>query len=244
MDALFKRVFNGKADNNNVKLSFLILFCIVSFTLPAQDVLRGEIKVELEPIYGGFIEDKYPLDADSAYRRALEEASMFFSAQIYGWSFYYDIGERARGIAEEFELTPLGEIPWGDPALYVTHASHDRNKNILSVWMDYRPDEAQRYHLEMWQKGNVRTAQALGHGPWGNPVVISDWLSIKKEALEDAARAAVRTMLQASERNRPKEVTGLISLEGFPAYWIDAGRWVARARFKIEISEIIPFAAY
>jgi hypothetical protein len=238
----------GTADNKNVKQKsryvFFLFFFFLFSLLPAQEVLRGEIIVELEPIYGGFIEDKYPLDAESAYRRALEEAAMFFSAQIYGWSFYYDIGERARGIAEEFELKPLGEIPWGDPNLHVTHARHDRTKNIFSVWIDYRPSNAQRYHLEMWRKGNVRTAQAMGRGPWGGPVLISDWLSIKREALEDAARAAVRAMLQASERNRPKEVTGLIALEGFPAYWIDAGRWVARARFKIEIHEIIPFAAY
>ena len=198
--------------------------------------------MELEPIYGSFIDEKYPLDRESAYRRALEEAAMFFSAQIYGWSFYYDIGERARGIAEEFELTPLGEIPWGDPGLFVTHAGLENR--VLSVWMDYRPSEAQRRRLDMWKSGTIRTAQALGYGPLGGPVLISDWLSIKRTALEDSARAAVRAMLQGSERNRPKEVTGFICLQTFPSYHIDAGRWAVQARFKIEIKEIIPFSAY
>ena len=209
--------------------------------------------MELEPVYGGYVDEEYPLNKDSAYRRALEEAAMFFSAQIYGWSFYYDVGERARGIAEEFELSPLGEIRWGDPGLFVTHA-HFENREFraashqmaafLSVWVDYRPTDAQRRRLEMWNMGNVKTAQAIGHGPLGGPVEISDWLSIKKATLEDSARAAVRAMLQGSERNRPKEARGFISLESFPAFWMDAGRWAARARFKIEIKEIIPFAAY
>jgi hypothetical protein len=51
-------------------------------------------------------------------------------------------------------------------------------------------------------------------------------------------------MLQGSERNRPKEARGLISLESFPSYHIDAGRWAVQARFRVIIEEIIPFAAH
>ena len=236
-----------------IRKTLLCFFLLFPCLVPAQEVLRGEIRVELEPMYGGYVDDEYPLSMDSAYRRALEEAAMFFSAQIYGWSFHYDVGERARGIAEEFELTPLGEIRWGDPGLFVTQA-HFESRDLrptshqmaafLSVWVDYRPTDAQRRRLEMWKMGYVRPAQAIGRGPLGGPVESQDWISIKKATLEDSARAAVRAMLQGSERNRPKEASGFISLEAFPAYWMDAGRWAARARFKVEIKEIIPFAAY
>ena len=68
--------------------------------------------------------------------------------------------------------------------------------------------------------------------------------SVKNMALEDAARSALRTMLRSSERNRPKEVTGFISLTSFPRFFIDSGRWAASARFRVQITEIIPFAAY
>ena len=214
------------------------------------------MRVELEPIFGAYVDEEYPLDKDAAYRRALQEAAMYFSAQIYGWSFYYDVGERARNIEEKLELTPLGEIRWGDPGLYVTHANFQnrdfetttqRFAAFLSAWLDYRPTDAQRRRLEMWEKGNVRPAQAIGYSSIG---AIRDsaeepyWLTIKKNALEDSARAAVRAMLQASERNRPKEVTGFICLESFPFFYIDSGRQAARARFRVEITEIVPFAAY
>jgi hypothetical protein len=228
------QIVNGKV--------LLCLFLFLSSFAGAQEVLRGEVRVEMEPIYGGYVGEEYPLSNDSAYRRALEEAAMFFSAQIYGWSFHYDVGERARGIAEEFELNPLGEVRWGDPELFVTNAVFENQ--ILSVWMDYRPTDAQRRRIEMWTKGNVRTAQAIGYGPFVSPEESFDWLDIKKKALEDTARAAVRAMLQGSERNRPKEVTGFICLQNFPVYWIDSGRWAVQARFRVEISEIIPFAAY
>jgi len=214
----------------------------MGFHTSAQEVLRGEVRVELEPIYGAFADEEYPLNTETAYRRALEEAAMFFSAQIYGWSFHYDIGEKSRAIAEDFELTPLGEIKWGDEGLYVTHARFDNR--ILSAWMDYRPTDSQRRRLEMWTMGTVRSAQAVGYGPLGGPVEISGWLAIKKKALEDSARAAVRAILQGSERNRPKEASGFICLQTFPSYWMDSGRWAAQARFRVEIKEIIPFSAY
>ena len=228
----------------NRKFLFAFPFFLFSFPflINAQEVLRGEVKIEQEPIYRSYIEEPYPLDSETAYHRALELAAMFFSGQIYGWSFYYDVGERARGIEEKLELTPLGEIPWGDPGLLVTHTRLENR--IHSVWMDYRPTDAQRRRLEMWKMGNIRAAQAIGYSPTGDAPENLNWLAIRKNALEDAARAAIRAMLQASERNRPKEVTGFISLESFPSFWIDGGRWAARARFKVEIKEIIPFASY
>jgi hypothetical protein len=98
--------------------------------------------------------------------------------------------------------------------------------------------------MTMWKSGTIRSAQAIGYGPLGGPVEMSDWLTIKRTALEDAARAAVRAMLRGSERNRPKEVRGFISLSAFPVYWMDGGKWATSARFRVEITEITPFAAY
>ena len=237
-----------------MKLKFALVFLIFSpVLLPAQDVLRGMVRIELMPIYGAYIDVEYPLEKDTAYRRALDEAALFFSAQIYGWSFHYDIGERARGIAEEFELEPLGEIRWGDPGLRVTQA-HFENRDfrftshgiadVLTAWFDYRPTPLQARRIEMWRKGTIRTAQAIGYGPLGGPSDNSGWLEIKKNTLEDSARAAVRAMLQGSEKNRPKQAKGFISLQTFPSFWMDAGRWAAQARFRVEITEIIPFSAH
>jgi hypothetical protein len=213
-------------------------------TLPChgQEVLRGEVWIELEPVYGAFMDEQYPLDMDTAAKRALEEAALFFSAMIYGWSFNYDIGERARGIPEELELEPLGNIAWGDPGLRVTHAGVKDMK--LSLWADYRPREPQLRRINAWKTGNIRKAQSIGFGPLGGPVEVSGWFSIKKTALEDAARAAIRAMLRGSERNRPKEARGFISLAAFPRYFMDSGRWACSARFHVEIREILPFGAY
>lgn len=220
-------------------LSFLLLF---SGLLPAQEVLRGEVHIELEPVYGGFIDEEYPLDADTIRRRALEEAAMFYSAMIYGWSFHYDIGEKARGITEELELVPAGTIPFGDSGLRATDAEI-RNMEFR-LWTDYRLTEAQQRRMRMWRSGTIRNAQAVGYGPLGRPKQTGDWMTIRRAGLEDAARAAIRAILRGSERNRPKEAAGFICLVSFPRYFMDGGSWAADARFRVEITGIIPFAAY
>ena len=229
----------------------LFVCCISLISLPipgysqeqiVPEVLRGQVRIDIEPVYASFMDIPLPLDPDTTRRRALDEAAMFYSAMVYGWSFDYEIGERARRIPEIFELTSQGDVKFGDPKLRATDAEVREMRFYL--WTDYQLDEIQQRRMKMWRSGTVRNAQAVGHGPLGGPVTREDWLKIKKTALEDAARAAVRELLRGTERNRPKEARGFISLAAFPVFWIDAGRWAVSARFKVEITEIVPFAAY
>ncbi|MDR0599754.1 MAG: hypothetical protein LBG84_06710 [Treponema sp.] len=200
------------------------------FPANAQEVLRGEVQVDLEQVRG-FVESP-PLNIQGARDKALEEAAYYFGAMIYGWSFRYDVGEKARRIEEKLELSPLGSIAADDPRL--EPGNPQVKDNTLSLWSDYRPSDTQRLRLAKWRSGSLRPAQAYGQSPLEN----------KAAALEDAARAALRAALRGGERNRPKEVTGYISLAAFPRFWLNAGRWMVEGRFFVEIREIRPFAAY
>ena len=231
-----------------VFLPIFMLFFIFS-ALFAQDhdhgyypeVIRGEVYADLEPIYAGFVDSEYPLDVPTASRRALEESAMLYSAMIYGWTFHYEVGERARKIEENMELEPVAVIQFGDPGLKVTEV--EIRDMRVRIWTDYRLTEQQQNRMKVWRTGMIRSAQATGYGP----SVIEEypgWLELKRSALEDAARASLRAMLRGSQRNRPKEVTGFISLASFPRFYVDAGRWAACARFRVQVTEIIPFAAY
>jgi len=228
---------------------FSILFLFILISLSAQGLelgshpytIRGEVYVDLEPIYIGHVDEEYPLEIQTASRRALEELALFFSGMIYGWSFNYEIGERARQIDEILELEPVGIIQWGDPAMRVTDTEIKDMR--LRVWADYHLNDSQQRRMEIWRTGTTRNAQAIGYGP-SYIEEYPGWIVLKKMALEDAARAAIRAMLQGSERNRPKEAAGFISLASFPRYFIDGGRWAASARFRVQIIEIIPFAVH
>ena len=239
-----------------IPLNVCALVCAVFLifaapAVPAQEhdlgyypnVIRGEVWVELEPIYGDRADSEYPLTAETAGRLALREAALYFSAMIYGWSFHYDIGERARGIAEDFDaFEPMGEILWGDPRLSVTDAENREMR--LRIWADYRLSDIQFRRMQIWRTGTIRNAQATGYCPMEGPSPDSTWLDIRNAVLKDAARAAVRAMLRGDERNRPKEATGFISLASFPRFYVDSGQWAASVRFHVQINEIIPFGVY
>jgi hypothetical protein len=240
------------ADNCNMKRTLLpVLLFFVIYAAGAQEhdpgynpeVIRGEVWIEFEPIYGDRPDIEYPLSKETAGRRALQEAASFYSGMIYGWSFHYDIGEKARGITEDFDVfEPMGEIRWGDPRLNITEV--ENNDTQLRVWTDYRLSEPQQKRMQMWRMGTVRNAQSMGYCPLTGLSPDSGWLDIRNAALKDAARAAVRTMLRGSERNRPKEAAGFISLASFPRFFVDSGQWAVSARFRVQINEIVPFAAY
>jgi len=227
----------------------IILSVLVSFSLYAQGseqglhpyIIRGEVFVDMEPIYAGHIDEEYPLDIPTARRRALEETAMYFSAMIYGWSFDYDVGERARQIDENLELKLLGSVRTGDPALRVTD-TEIRDMRLVT-WTDYHLNDSLQRRMQAWRTGLIRNAQSIGYGP-SHLVEYPGWLEVKKIALEDAARAALRASLRGSERNRPKEAAGFISLASFPRYYVESGRWTVSARFRIQFTEVIPFAVH
>ncbi|MCL2265096.1 MAG: hypothetical protein FWC22_03540 [Treponema sp.] len=228
---------------------FLILNLFISASALAQGaewgnhpyVIRGEVYVDLEPIYTGHVDAEYPLDISAASRRALDESSLFFSAMVFGWSFNYVPGEKARQIAENIDLEQLGAIQYSDPDLRVTDTLLKNTQ--LHVWADYHLNDFHQRRMQVWRTGTIRNAQGTGFSPI-NLEEYPGWIELKKMALDDAARAALRAMLRGSEKNRPKEVTGFISLASFPRYYIEAGRWAVSARFRVQVTEIIPFAAY
>ncbi|MDR1901189.1 MAG: hypothetical protein LBQ88_02750 [Treponema sp.] len=232
----------------NSRIILSIFLGIAGFTLPlfpqsrVPDILRGEVQVETEPLNAFYVQDNTPPGIQTIRRRALEESAAYFSAMIYGWSFSYDIGERARGIEENFELKPLGSIPFGDPSLVPTEV--ELRGIYFHLWSDYRLKDSQKRRMMLWRSGTVKTIQGLGSSALGPPKGDDDWFTFKRTALEDAARSAIRAALRSNERNRPKQAHGFISLAQFPLYGLAHGGLAVSARFLLELTEIVPFAAY
>ncbi len=67
----------------------------------------------------------YPIPVDVAEKTLLEQARVLLSGMVYGWSFSYIPGDKARRVEESFVLTPLAQIPWGSPRLRVTETEVD-----------------------------------------------------------------------------------------------------------------------
>jgi hypothetical protein len=221
-------------------LPFVFILC-GQFTF-SEETLRGGVYVELEPVYAQFLGVPYPLDDESASLWAVEDAAAAFSAMIYGWSFTYEPGEKARGLNEMLDLSPLGGIETSDTKLKITDVNI--KDDILYMQADYYPDEAQKSRIRSWNSARTFSAQAVGYGPLQGQAGITVRSEIKEAALKDAMKKAIRKKLRVTERNRPLAALGFIALSKFPLYRMQNGMWAATAEFRIEIKEIIPFAAY
>ena len=212
----------------------ILSLCLSPF-LSAHEVLRGEVLIDLEPIFTASegIPYPHPIDIKTARNWALEEAALFFSAMIYGWSFVYEVEEKARGIAGGFTLERQGAVRFGDPGFFATDAEIRNGR--LSLWADYRLTGLQRSRVGAWRAGLTRNLQATGYadldaeagpeagvragedaggeGAAGRPV---DWIASKRTALEDAAKTGIRALLRGQEGTAPKKRGVLSPWRNFP----------------------------
>jgi hypothetical protein len=147
-------------------------------------------------------------------------------------------------MAEDFDMESRGAIAFGDNRLHVTDARVDGPR--FSMWADYRLSDAQKRRTGQWRAGKTRNLQGLGRADLRPPEGGSadGWIAEKREALEDAARSGIRSLLKGRERNRPQRVKGRIALAEFPRFYFAQGQWAVSARFRVEIIEIEAFPAY
>jgi hypothetical protein len=235
------------------RVYIFVLFCLSLFApniMAAQEVLRGEVVEELEPLWAVYLGEKSPLDNETVSRWALEDSAEAFSAMIYGWYFEYVPGEKARGIREHIELKKQGEIVYGDSALRVSDTKV--LNGALRMCSDYELSPEQSYRVRGWKGAMTVGVNATGHSPLqGLPISDTqadaqtyERKTLKFAALEDAASLAIRSYMRTQTKLRPRLICGYIALSQFPDFNIVNGMWASRARFRLQISEVVSFAAY
>jgi hypothetical protein len=224
----------------NVFLWSAVVLLAVSGAGYAQNVLRGMVTVDTEPVWkmlpGAGSSGKtgdYPLSWHEARLAALSGAIGFFSGMIYGWEFEYEVGETARNVEEAFDWTPLGELSFGD--MRMTADRSTREGSILRLWADYEMDTAQAARRGAWLGGQLRVINARGRAGLNED---------EQSSVRDAARQAVRSLVRGSERERPKMVRGRIALAEFPAVTLMGGEWSASVKFFVEVGEIQKYKGY
>jgi hypothetical protein len=223
-------------------MRFFILLFFITMPVFADDVLRGQVAEEIEPVYALHLGVASPAKIEDVQKWALETAADAFAGMIYGWEFEYEPGERARGISENLELKPRGQVDSGDVRLTVTDASVE--DNVLYIWSDYSLSGDQKSRVDAWKSNISIGVNATGYSPLHGPSGTTERKMIKIAALHDAARSAIRAYLRAYIKNRPRITKGYISLSSFPIYKMFSGQWSATARFRLEVTEVVPFAVY
>ncbi|GMO47207.1 MAG: hypothetical protein Ta2G_02570 [Termitinemataceae bacterium] len=227
---------------NLLRSSIVFFFIFTAQMLFSQEVLRGEIDVEIEPIYAINLGVKSPLSNADAILWALQDAVTAFSAMIYGWSFEYIPANRERGIRETLDLNLTNEIDFGDEKMKITDAHIEGD--IFITWFDYELDSVQKARIASYKSSPTFGVNAQGFAPLFGEDGIKDRRDIKKAALEDAAKKAIREKLRLLYKNRPHKVKGFLSLSKFPLFKMNSGRWSSVASFRLKVLDVENYTAF
>ena len=200
------------------------------------DLLSVHLWCELEPMVQE--NQEYPLSAEAAQQRALEEARSILSGMIYGYRFRYTPGDSIRQIEEEFTLTPVAEILWGDPNMRIADA-YVRD-SLLFLKVTYRLEDFQFARRRAWASNSVQT----GSGAGSYSVFTAPSPEGKREALEQALKNAVREALRPTHFNKPREIAGEMVIWNEPRTTIQSGAYTTQLDTKLRVQKIRPYSLF
>jgi hypothetical protein len=192
--------------------------------------------MELEPLVR--IEpEEYPIPVETAAKRLLEEGRVLISGMIYGWTFTYYPGDKARRVEESFTLAPVAQVPWGSARLRVTETEVKDRRLWARILYSMDGDEARR--RSAWDSNTA----ALSTGR-GTAAVQLGGSKGRTAALEAAIKDAIRLSLDTRYPNKPRQVTGDVALWDDPVTLQRAGVYAVTAKVKVRVREIVPYRIY
>jgi hypothetical protein len=201
-----------------------------------QDLISIRLWCELEPMVQE--NEEYPLSTEAAQKRVLEEAREILSGMIYGFRFSYTPDDKTRQINEEFTLTPVAEILWGDPNMRITDA-YVRD-TFLFVKVFYGLEDFQFARRRAWASNSVDSSSGVGE----YSVFIAPSPEGKRRAFQEALKNAVRNALRPVYFNKPREVTGEMLIWSEPHTIIQSGTYTTRLDVKLRVKEIRSYSLF
>ena len=212
---------------------FLFLFCLAGAGAQVRDLpvfnnefwFFAENSPTLEVIEK--TEQEKREEADKKIKNLLEEAVFVYSGMIYGFSFSYTPSDRARGIKEEFSITPIAAIQFGDPAMSVKTTRKEKARTI--VRLEYRCDKRHQSWLDYWNSSTFPVIGGTGTS------FASEGVTSRIEAMEQAAKDGIRNYMRGRIHNKPKIITGNFVFKEAPAIMFAANMYTASVKIKLEI---------
>lgn len=170
-------------------------------------------------------------------RRLLMEGRYVFSGMLYGYDFRYVPSDRTRQVAEEFDLEPVAQIPWGDERLRVL-STRRRSDGAMVARLRYTMAPFQRARYEAWRSNLLEPSTGAGEGP------LMEGMEGKFAAIEAAVKEGIREYARDKTFNKPRLITGTVLLEEPPSIGVRSGRYVAKVELFLIIDELVHYTAY
>lgn len=218
----------------------IIIPLILSSLLFAQDVsqermVRFALWASTE-FYPGV--EKPENDALAMSVRKIKEISPFIlSGMVYGWKFEYVPYDKARGVQEYFEFTPVRTLTEAEIES-ITYAKPWIKDSILNCWVEYRRTDSQLHIYRGWQ--SILNARIKGEGY----ARLSDGFEGIQKACGEALKYAVRNYERKLIKTKPKEISGTVLMSQPPKIGVDAGRYKVTLDFFMETDKIIEYKTF
>jgi len=214
-------------------LPALLLTLPLEAAPPHNEIISLQLWQESEPIIWT---QEEPRATEETYRELLREAGDILSGMLYGYDFYYVPYDKSRHIAEEFKLTPLARIQWGDPNLKI--AATERRGNRVYVKLNYYLESFQEARRESWSSNTFPIVSGSGRGNFFAGT------TAKSESLHQAIKEAIRNHLRPRVFNKPREISGQLLIWKEPYIIIREGSYLTRVTIKLRVGGITPYRIF
>lgn len=218
---------------NSRLAAFLLAFLLVHLAAFAEAprILRAPVWVYLEPVPGTPVDETHP-----PIENLRAVARFVMGGMVYGWRFSYTPSDRARGVNEEFSLTPIMEIARDDGRMTLDGIVPKYPR--LSCWAEYVLDESHARWNSYWDSVLFVASSGRGSGERRDE---TDGI---RAAYTRALLMSVREYGRKLEKNKPKEIVGELLLRDEPRLFSDEGQFVADVKVLVNIKEIVPYTAF
>ncbi len=234
-------------------LIFSIIFSIFSVPLIPQESQENRVRFSLwaqTEVYPGYFDERVGehersmneiKDNDEWYsvpvRKIREIAPFLVEGMVYGWKFSYTPYDKARGVEEFFEFSPINELSEEEKSKigYKNPWSEDGK---LSVWVEFQRTPSQINRFRSWN--SVLHPKIKGVG-FSKLAFGFDGIRLaSEEALKNAVREYARTRI----KTKPKEISGTVIVREPPIIGIDSGRYRVTLDFFMESDRIIEYKTF
>ena len=224
------------------RLQKIITFFVLILFLPlfAQDVSQERMvrfalwaSMEAYPGIEAVEKDSYALPV-----RKIKEISPFIlSGMVYGWKFEYVPYDKARGVQEYFDFSPVNEL--ADAEIdSINYAKPWVEDSILNCWVEFRRSDPQVHIYQGWASVLHPRIKGVGYAK------LSDGFEGIKEACGESLKLAVRNYERKWIKSKPKEISGTVFISEPPKIGVDAGRYKVTLDFFMETDKIIEYKTF
>lgn len=169
--------------------------------------------------------------------RIKELVPHLLTGMLYGWKFDYTPSDKARGVSEYFEVTPVETLSASE-IRRIRYVLPWVEGDRLNCWVEFDRNAEQKRLFESWQVITNPRIRGVGYAR------LAEGFAGIETACQEALKSAIREYERKIIKNKPKEITGAVIMAKPPLIGIEAGKYKVTLDFFMETDRIITYQTF